>query len=124
MALALGACQMPGASRIAEVPARATLRVGTTATLPDRSTLTYVRLLADSRCRPEVVCIRAGDADIELRWAPVSGAPVSTVINSDPRNAQGTPNSADVGPWRIRLASLDWQQPPRATLEITADPAR
>lgn len=122
----LAGCQSPGGaggtpgSPGAGVPGDHSLRIGQSLTLPDRSTLTYVRVVADSRCRPDVQCIRAGDADIEFRWSPATGSSQSTVLNSDPRNQQQAPNSARLGPWQVALKGLDWQQPPQATVTITS----
>lgn len=115
--LALAACQTPGAS--VAVPGTHSVRHEQSLQLPDGSRLDYVRLVADSRCRPDVQCIRAGDADIELRWQPASGVAVSVVLNSDPRNPQRAPNTTRIGPWRVALAALGWQQPPAATLVIS-----
>lgn len=118
----LAACQAPGAGRVAAVPGEHHLEVGDFITLPDHSTLAYVRVVADSRCRPEVTCIRAGDADIELRWTPASAATVTATLNSDPGNRQRAPNAARMGAWQVRLKALDWRQPPAATLAISAVP--
>ena len=118
----LAACQAPGAGRAAAVPGEQHLEVGDSITLPGHSTLAYVRVVADSRCRPEVTCIRAGDADIELRWTPASAAAVTATLNSDPGNQQRAPNAARLGAWNVRLKALDWRQPPAATLAISAVP--
>lgn len=127
--IAFAGCQSPGGNgapassgAAINVPGDHALRIGQSLTLPDRSTLTYVRLVADSRCRPDVQCIRAGDADIEVRWNPASGASATAVLNSDPRNLQKAPNSARFGDWQVALKSLDWKEPPTATLSITRVP--
>lgn len=124
IAMFLTACQSPGtgnasASSSVTVPGDHALRAGQSLSLPDDSTLTYVRLVADSRCRPDVQCIRAGDADIELRWNPASGSAVNATLNSDPGNQQQAPNQANFGGWQVALKSLDWKQPPTATVTIS-----
>ena len=129
--VAVAGCQSPGDGGAASpssqrpeaaIPGDHVLRVGQSLALPDGSTLTYTRLAADSRCRPDVQCIRAGDADLELRWQPRTGTALTVVLNSDPRNLQQAPNAAVFGSWRVALAALDWSRPPVATLVIgTAD---
>ena len=114
----LAACQSPGAGRLAAAPGEYRLQAGESLTLPDRSQLTYVRLVADSRCRPDVVCIRAGDADIELQWKPAAGTAQVQLLNSDPRNLQGAAHSARLGDWQVTLKALDWHEPPVATLTV------
>ena len=120
---ALVACHTPGAAAgDVSVPGTQTLHPGQALRLPDGGRLTYVRVVADSRCRPDVQCIRAGDADLELRWQPRTGTALTVVLNSDPRNLQQAPNAAVFGSWRVALAALDWSRPPVATLVIgTAD---
>ncbi|SIQ04825.1 hypothetical protein [Solilutibacter tolerans] len=125
VAMSLVACQSSGNGGNASTSSTTsalenhTLGTGQSVSLPDRSTLTYVRVVADSRCRPDVQCIRAGDADIEFKWTPVAGNPLTTALNSDPRNQQNAPNSARFGRWQVVLKGLDWEEPPRATLTIS-----
>lgn len=128
-AVAFAGCQSPGGNgapassgAAVNIPGDHALRVGQSLTLPDRSTLAYIRLVADSRCRPDVQCIRAGDADIELRWNPAAGTPATAVLNSDPANLQKAPNAARFGRWQVTLKALDWKEPPTATLSITRAP--
>lgn len=127
--IAIAGCQSPGSNGApsgqagsVRVPGEHALGVGQSLTLPDRSTLTYVRVVADSRCRPDVQCIRAGDADIELRWEPASGNAASATLNSDPGNLQKAPNSTRFGSWQVALKALDWKEPPTATLSVTRAP--
>lgn len=119
--LTMAACQSPGVDRssAASVPSDHTLRIGQSLSLPDGSSLTYVRVVADSRCRPDVQCIRAGDADLEFRWAPVAGSARVATLNSDASNQQRAPNSTQLGEWQVALKSLDWQEPPVATVSIS-----
>lgn len=120
--LLIAACQSPGggsAQSSATVPGSNTIRQGQTLALPDGSQLTYVRVVADSRCRPDVQCIRAGDADIEFRWNPAAGNALIAVLNSDPRNQQQAPNQTQFGEWQVALASLDWKEPPVAEVSIS-----
>lgn len=41
--------------------------------LPDRGTLRYVALKSDSRCRPDVRCVWAGDAEVTFEWTASGG---------------------------------------------------
>ena len=118
----LAACQGPAGTRAISVPGQHHLAVGDAVPLPDGSRLGYVRLVADSRCRPGVQCIRAGDADIELRWQPAGRDAVVATLNSDPRNRQQAPNQVEFGLWQVRLQSLDWSTPPVAALDIARKP--
>lgn len=125
--VAMAGCQSPGEGGVASpssqrheaaIPGDHVLRVGQSLALPDGSTLTYTRLAADSRCRPDVQCIRAGDADIELQWKPAAGNAQVQLLNSDPRNLQGAAHSARLGDWQVTLKALDWHEPPVATLTV------
>ena len=87
------------------------LRPGDSVWLPDAAVLRYIGVSADSRCRPEVQCIRAGDADVALEYTARGAASRSITINTDAP-------SADVGEWRLRLLSLEFAAPPRATLQV------
>lgn len=116
--MTLAACQSSGHPQSVDVPGEHTLDLEQSLPLPDGSTLTYVRVVADSRCRPDVQCIRAGDADIELRWNPTSGEAQLAPLNSDPRNQQQAPNAVQFGHWQVALKKLDWQTPPAATVSI------
>jgi hypothetical protein len=46
---------------------------GESVALPDRSVLRYVGVKSDSRCRPDVKCVWAGDAEVSFEWT-ASGA--------------------------------------------------
>ena len=86
--------------------------------LADQSQLRYERLVADSRCRPDVQCIRAGDAEIALRWIPASGVADSFNLKTPP---PAQPQSHALGERRVTLVSLDRGEMPAAQLRI--DPA-
>lgn len=83
--------------------------------LPDGGTLRYVQVAADSRCRPDVQCIRAGDADVVFESADAREAPRRIVVNTDP------PALATIGKWQLRLLALAFGESPRVTVQI--DPA-
>lgn len=96
-----------------------TLGVGERATLADGSQLTYLRLVNDSRCPPDVQCVWAGDAEIRLRVQPKRGAASELSLHTSPLRGQGQ-TEATVGGLRIALQSLERGIAPKATLTITA----
>lgn len=89
----------------------ATLAPGESVALPDASTLTYVGVQSDSRCRPTVQCIQAGSAVLTLRHE----AQAFTLET-------GKATTTDLGAWRLTLVSLDFSTPPKATVRV--DPIR
>ena len=91
--------------------ASATLAAGESVTLPDASTLTYVGTMSDSRCRPNVQCIQAGDANVAFRHV---GGGMSHDVELNSRKSP----SADLGAWRITLTGLTFDAPPKATVRL------
>lgn len=87
------------------------LHPGDAVWLPDAAMLRYVGVSADSRCRPDVQCIRAGDADMALEYTARGAASRAITIKTDAP-------SADVGRWHLRLLSLEFGPSPRATLQV------
>jgi hypothetical protein len=92
------------------------MALGESVRLSDGATLQFVRVAQDSRCPPDVQCIRAGDADIEFRFTPVGGA-ASTV----------TPNLPEapvkkIGAWQLTVQALGFEAPAAVTLRIDAAP--
>ena len=59
------------------------LMPGQSASLPD-GLLRYVRLANDSRCKPGVQCVWAGDAVIELHWISATGATRDLSLHLNP----------------------------------------
>lgn len=89
------------------------LTPGESATLPG-GILRYVRLANDSRCKPDVQCVWAGDAVIDLQWLP-SGGPGRTVsLHSNP---QAGPNAVVLDTSRVTFTHLS-QATPEASLRI------
>ena len=91
------------------------LRQGETVRLPDDATLKYVAVTQDSRCPPNVQCIRAGDADIAFEFA--GGATAARVTLNLPESP-----TASMGAWRVTVESLEFGQMPPVTVRI--DPAQ
>lgn len=108
----LAACASAGRALTPGQPT--TLRQGQSVVLPDTAILGYLGVGADSRCRPDVQCIRAGDADVLLEFSAPGAAKRSITINTD------SP-AAIVGQWRVQLLSLEFGPSASATLQV--DPA-
>lgn len=91
-----------------------TLRVGESAAVGDAGALRYERLVNDSRCRPDVQCIWAGDAELALTWTPAAG-PVETFSLHTKPNATTHP----LGSQReVQLLSLERGDAPAVTLRV------
>ncbi|HEY5614303.1 MAG TPA: hypothetical protein VIK70_11980 [Lysobacter sp.] len=89
-----------------------TLQPGERVTLPDSASLRYLRVTADSRCPPDVQCIRAGDADVAFEFRSGAGSGHSITLNT--ANAPAAP----IGRWRLRLLSLGSGPAPPVTFQV------
>jgi hypothetical protein len=67
----------------------------------DHLTIVFSRVLEDSRCPANALCVWAGNARIELRLASVTQAPASVQLNTFL-----PPNAAAYGSYRISLLAL------------------
>ena len=108
----LAGCASAGGARTLAPGSDATLAPGDAVTLPDASQLTYVGTTSDSRCRPDVQCIHAGNATVAFRHA--AGAS-SREVRIDTRDGR-----AELGDWWLTLVSLDFAAPPNATVRVDA----
>lgn len=113
---ALSACASGGSGASAGGGLNPTLKPGERIALSDRSQLRYLGVSNDSRCPPNVQCIRAGDADVNFEFAPVAGAVQPLTFNTE----RATVLSA--GTWTIELTGLAPGDAPAATLKIAAAP--
>jgi len=84
-----------------------------TVTLSDRSKLRYVNVKSDSRCRPDVQCIHAGNAVLAFESTPSGGSVQSFELNS-----LDQPQSRDLGSIKVTLESLSFDAAPRAQLKV------
>jgi hypothetical protein len=118
-ALTLAACTTAPAS-----PASDTNRVadgssiqlapGQSASLADDSRIDYVKLVSDSRCRPDVQCVWAGDAAIAMRWTPAN----AMTAQDFELHTTLDPKSFDAGERTITLQALQRGDAPKATLQV------
>ena len=113
MILAVGCASL---GRSAGLGQAVTLQPGGRVTLPDNTSLRYLGVTADSRCPPDVQCIRAGDADVAFEFR--SGAGIGRSITLNTANAPAAP----IGRWWLRLLSLGSGPAPRVTFQVDGDP--
>ena len=113
--LTLAACTTTGAqpANVVADGSTVTLAPGQFATLADNSRLDYMKLVSDSRCRPDVQCVWAGDATIAMRWTPASGAAQAFELHTTL-----DPKSFDAGTRTITLTDLERGDAPKATLQV------
>ena len=112
---ALCACaQFPDAGIPATDGGTLVLAPGQTASLAN-GRMRYVRLISDSRCAPDVQCVWAGDAAIELQWMPSHGEPRVLTLHSNPQAGDA---AAVLGERRVTFTALARTPDPRASLRI------
>lgn len=113
--LALSACaHAGGAGRSLAAGQSAQLHPGDSVVLPDQSRLRFVEVVNDSRCRPQMQCIRAGEAVLAFELTGGDGAKsaLSFDTSAEPRQRAGA--------WTVELQSLDFAEPPQATVKLEA----
>jgi hypothetical protein len=117
-ALALAACTTTGAQPVNTVADGTSIRLapGQSATLADNSRLDYVKLDNDSRCRPDVQCVWAGDAVIVMRWTPANTMTAQDFV----LHTTLDPKSFTAGNRTITLTALERDDAPKATLQVEA----
>lgn len=121
MSLLLSACvSAPAANPSASARGRViadgssfAMQPGETVTLSDRSTLRYVGVKSDSRCRPDVQCLHAGNAVLGFE-SRESGASARSFELSSPDQ----PQSSDLRGLQVTLESLTFDAAPRAHLKV------
>lgn len=123
-ALALAACTTAPATPAADTPRVAdgtsvVLAPGQSALLADDSRIDYVKLDGDSRCRPDVQCVWAGDATIAMRWTPTAAA---MVAQDFALHTTLDPKSFSTGSRTVTLQALERGDAPKATLQVDAKP--
>ncbi len=89
------------------------LQAGSSATLADGSSLRYVRVVNDSRCRPDVQCVWAGDAEVAFEWHASGGRLQAFSLHTTVGD-----KSARIGARRLTLLSLERGDAPAAGLRI------
>jgi hypothetical protein len=116
IAIALASCTTTGAQPVNTVADGTSIQLapGQSATLADDSRLDYVKLDNDSRCRPGVQCVWAGDAVIVMRWTPANAMTAQDFV----LHTTLDPKSFTAGNRTITLTALEHDDAPKATLQI------
>lgn len=78
-----GELPAPGQTVPALLGEEVRLAVGQAATYPEGLSVTYVRLVGDSRCPMDVVCVWAGDATVLLRVADGRKVAVEVTLHTN-----------------------------------------
>jgi hypothetical protein len=81
----------------------------------DAGALRYDALVNDSRCRPDVQCIWAGDATLAFVWTPHGGAGQHFTLRTQPADAARHALGGDL---TLQLLSLGQGGAPAATLRV------
>lgn len=79
--------------------------------------LRYLRLVSDSRCPPDMQCVWAGDAVIELSFTPNTGSPETFKLHSGQE-----PRSHALPGGTLELVELGRNEAPTATFRFLARP--
>jgi hypothetical protein len=79
LVLGLAACTAAATGARADAPRVSegdsfTMLPGTAVSVSGDGTLRYLRVVNDSRCKPDVQCVWAGDAEVAFEWTPSAGA--------------------------------------------------
>ena len=77
------------------------LKAGATSTLPDGTRLTFERVLADSRCPIDAICVTAGDATVAVSFQSTSGEKTARELHTQPSGSQ-----ISYGSYTIALTEL------------------
>lgn len=118
--LLLSACAaMPNGAMPVADGSDVTLGLGQSTLLADNSLLTYVRLVDDSRCAPDVQCVWEGNAEIALRWQPRDAGARDIRLHTSPK---GGPTAAQLDGRSVALVGLERGIAPKATLRLQRTP--
>jgi hypothetical protein len=88
---------------------------GTSVSLAGEGSLHYLQVTHDSRCKPDVQCVWAGDAEVAFEWRPAGGDAETFSLHTgkgDKRHA--------IGEHQLVLAGLGWGPAPEAQLRLEA----
>lgn len=111
---ALSGCATGDATPSGIIPGQpVTLTPGERVSLPEGATLRYIEVTDDSRCRPGMQCIRAGDANVVFEFTAAGSEASRVVVNTDPQQSQ-----TDIGSWKLRVLSLGFEDAPKATVQV------
>ena len=112
---ALGGCASTGTATPIALGQPVVMAPGERVALPEGASLRYVEVTDDSRCRPEVTCIRAGDANVVFEFTDAPASAQGVVLNT-----ARLPATAPAGGWELRLLSLSFDAAPKARVQVDA----
>ena len=112
LTVAMLGCASGGTSRSVPLGQAFTLQPGERVSLPGDASLRYLTIANDSRCPPDVQCIRAGDADVLFEFTPAGGTVGTIILNTERMT------SASIGAWQLQLVKLEQGDAPRATVRV------
>lgn len=114
---------LPRNQAAAMCPTFTTLDVGKSATmipgqqiqLPEGASLTYLRVASDSRCRPDVQCVWAGEAKLDFLHTSATGQtrPLTVTITGT-----GEADAQIAGGWTVKLSNLSFDNAPKLTIQL------
>lgn len=111
----LGGCASTGAAPAVALGQPMIMTPGERVALPAGASLRYVEVTDDSRCRPDVQCIRAGDANVVFEFTQASASAQRITLNT-----AAQPATAAIGDWQLKLIALSFDAAPRATVRVDA----
>ena len=91
------------------------MRPGTSVSISGEGTLAYLKVANDSRCKPDVQCVWAGDAEVAFEWRPASGAAEDFSLHTGKGD-----KSHPIGRHVLVLAALERGSAPAADLTLQA----
>ena len=91
------------------------MKPGTSVSVTGEGTLHYQKVANDSRCKPGVQCVWAGDAEVAFEWRPDNGAADAFSLHTG-KGAKSHP----IGSHVLELAGLEQGSTPAAELTLEA----
>lgn len=112
---ALGGCASTGAAPAVALGQPVVMTPGERVALPSGASLRYVEVANDSRCRPDVQCIQAGDANVVFEFTTAAASTRRITLNT-----AAQPATAALGDWQLKLLALSFDTTPQATVQVDA----
>ena len=91
------------------------MQPGTSVSLPGEGRLHYLHVANDSRCKPDVQCVWAGDAEVAFEWRPDAGGTQAFSLHT----GKGAKQHA-IGKHVLLLTALGRGPEPEAELALQA----
>jgi hypothetical protein len=91
------------------------MKPGTSVSVAGEGKLSYVKVVNDSRCMPDVQCVWAGDAEVAFEWRPTAGATDAFSLHTGKGD-----KSHPIGRHVLVLTGLDRGEAPEAQLRLEA----